>query len=73
MTCGAWRRRYGWAVPRHRRERAHLALRAAGETVPEEITGRPAARRLLRDLMTTAPRSVQRQAGDFAHRIGVTE
>jgi hypothetical protein len=51
-----------------RHERAYLALRAA-----EEITGRPAARRLVRDLMTTAPLSVQRQSEDFARRIGVTE
>jgi hypothetical protein len=56
-----------------RRERTYLALRAAEEIAPEEITGRPAARRLVRDLMTTAPLSVQRQAEDFARRIGVTE
>ena len=56
-----------------RHERAYLALRAAEEIAPEEITGRPAARRPVRDLMTTAPLSVQRQAEDFARRIGVTE
>ncbi len=56
-----------------RHERAYLALRAAEEIAPEEITGRPAARRLVRDLMTMAPLSVQRQAEDFARRIGVTE
>ena len=56
-----------------RHERAYLALRAAEEIAPEEITGRPAARRLVRDLMSTAPLSVQRQAEDFARRIGVTE
>jgi transcriptional regulator with XRE-family HTH domain len=56
-----------------RHERAYLALRAAEEIAPEEITGRPAARRLVRHLMTTAPLSVQRQAEDFARRIGVTE
>lgn len=56
-----------------RHERAYLALRAAEEIAPEEITGRPAARRLVRDLMTTAPLSVHRQAEDFARRIGVTE
>jgi hypothetical protein len=56
-----------------RHERAYLALRAAEEIAPEDITGRPAARRLARDLMTTAPLSVQRQAEDFARRIGVTE
>ncbi|MGH3222584.1 MAG: XRE family transcriptional regulator [Streptosporangiaceae bacterium] len=56
-----------------RHERAYLALRAAEEIAPEEITGRPAARRLVGDLMTTAPLSVQRQAEDFARRIGVAE
>jgi hypothetical protein len=56
-----------------RHERAYLALRAAEEIAPEEITGRPATRRLVRDLMSTAPLSVQRQAEDFARRIGVTE
>ena len=56
-----------------RHERAYLALRAADDIAPEEITGRPAARRLVRDLITTAPLSVQRQAEDFARRIGVTE
>ncbi len=56
-----------------RHERAYLALRAAEEIAPEEITGRPSAHGLVRDLMTTAPLSVQRQAADFARRIGVTE
>jgi uncharacterized protein YunC (DUF1805 family) len=56
-----------------RHERAYLALRAAEEVAPEEIAGRPAAHRLVRDLMNAAPLSVQRQAEDFARRIGVTE
>ncbi len=56
-----------------RHERAYLALRAAEEIAPEEITGRPAAHRLVRDLMNTAPLSVQRHAEDFARRIGATE
>jgi hypothetical protein len=54
-------------------ERAYLALRAAEEIAPEEITGRPSAHRLVRDLVTTAPPSLQRQAEEFARRIGVTE
>jgi hypothetical protein len=54
-------------------ERAYLALRAAEEIAPEEITGRPSAHRLVRDLVTTAPPSVQRQAEDFARRIRITE
>jgi len=55
-----------------RHERAYLALRAAEEVAPEEITGRPAAHRLVRDLMTAAPLSIQRHAEDFARRIGAT-
>jgi hypothetical protein len=55
-----------------RYERAYLALRAAAEMAPEEITGRPLAQRLVRDLVTTAPPSVQRQASEFACRVGVT-
>lgn len=55
-----------------RHERAYLALRAAAEMAPEEITGRPSAHRLIRDLATTAPPSVQRQVEDFTRRIGVT-
>ncbi len=54
-------------------ERAYLALRAAEEIAPEEITGRPSAHRLVRDLVTTGPPSVQRRAEDFARRIGITE
>jgi hypothetical protein len=56
-----------------RHERAYLALRAAEKIAPEEITGRPSAHRLVRDLVTTAPPSIQRQAEDFARHIGVTE
>jgi len=53
-------------------DKAYLALRAAEEMAPEEIAGRPAVHRLVRDLITSAPPSTQRQAEDFAHRIGVT-
>jgi hypothetical protein len=53
-------------------DKAYLALRAGEEMAPEEIAGRPAVHRIVRDLITTAPPSTQRQAADFAHRIGVT-
>ena len=53
-------------------DKAYLALRAAAEMAPEEIAGRPAVHRIVRDLITSAPPSTQRQAEDFAHRIGVT-
>jgi hypothetical protein len=53
-------------------ERAYLALRAAEQIAPEEITGRPAVHQIVQDLMTSAPPSIQRQAQDFGHTIGVT-
>ncbi len=53
-------------------EKAYLALRAAEQMAPEEIAGRPAVHRLVRDLITTAPPSIQRQAADFGHQLGVT-
>jgi hypothetical protein len=53
-------------------EDAYLALRAASDIAPEEIAGRPPVRHLVRDLMTSAPRSVQRRAEDFASRLGVS-
>lgn len=52
-------------------ENAYLALRAAKEIAPEEIAGRPAVRQLVRDLITSAPPSIQRQAEDFALHLGV--
>ena len=53
-------------------ENAYLALRAANDVAPEEIAGRPAVRRLVRDLITSAPPSVQRQAEDFGRRLRVS-
>jgi hypothetical protein len=52
--------------------KAYFALRAAEEMAPEEIAGRPSVHRLVRDLITAAPSSTQRQAEEFAHKIGVT-
>ncbi len=37
-------------------EKAYLALRAAEQTAPEEVAGRPSVHRLIRELVTTAPR-----------------
>ncbi|GAA3143602.1 hypothetical protein GCM10010466_38210 [Planomonospora alba] len=53
-------------------ERALHVLRAAGQIAPEEITGRPATRRLVGDLVTTAPVSVRREAREFADALGVS-
>jgi hypothetical protein len=39
---------------------------------PEEITRRPAVHQLVRDLVTTAPPSVQRQAKDFASSLAAS-
>ena len=56
-----------------RHERAYLALRAAEQIAPEEITGRPAVHQIILDLMTSAPLGIQRQAADFGRAIGMTQ
>ena len=55
-----------------RHEKAHIALRAAQETAPEEVTGRPSVHRLVRDLITSAPPGIRRDAEEFATQIGIT-
>ncbi|WP_101787216.1 transcriptional regulator [Nonomuraea indica] len=52
-------------------DKALHILRAAGEIAPEEITGRPAALRLVRDILATAPISVRREADEYAATLGV--
>ncbi|GII04231.1 helix-turn-helix domain-containing protein [Planobispora takensis] len=47
-------------------------LRAAEQIAPEEITGRPATLRLVRDLLATAPITVRREAHEFADALGVS-
>jgi hypothetical protein len=58
-------------LPRSKPDKAYLALRAAEEMAPEDIAGRPAIHRLVRDLITSAPPSTRNQADDFAQRIGI--
>ncbi|MEV6033515.1 helix-turn-helix transcriptional regulator [Nonomuraea sp. NPDC052116] len=53
-------------------DKALHILRAAGEMAPEEITGRPAALRLVRDILATAPISVRREAREYAATLGVS-
>ncbi|MDR0358560.1 MAG: helix-turn-helix domain-containing protein [bacterium] len=53
-------------------EKAYVALRAAKEVAHEEVTGRPAVHRLVRELVTTAPLTVRRDAEEFASQIGVS-
>jgi transcriptional regulator with XRE-family HTH domain len=53
-------------------ENSYLTLRAARDVAPEEITRRPAVHQLVRDLVTTAPPSVQRQAKDFASSLAAS-
>jgi len=55
-----------------RHEKAYIALRAAEEVAPEEVTGRPSVHRLVRDLITSAPPSIRREADQFATQIGIT-
>ncbi|GIH72569.1 helix-turn-helix domain-containing protein [Sphaerimonospora thailandensis] len=53
-------------------DRALYILRAAGDIAPEEITGRPATLRLVRDILATAPVSVRREAREYAESLGVS-
>ncbi|WP_285703271.1 hypothetical protein [Microtetraspora sp. NBRC 16547] len=53
-------------------DRALYVLRAAGDIAPEEITGRPATLRLVRDILATAPITVRREARESAEALGVS-
>lgn len=53
-----------------RHEKAYIALRAAEETAPEEVSGRPSVHGLVRDLAATAPPSIRRDARQFAAQLG---
>ncbi|WP_327107857.1 helix-turn-helix domain-containing protein [Nonomuraea glycinis] len=48
----------------------HL-LRAAGELAPEEITGRPSALRMVRDILDTAPSTIRREVREYVAILGV--
>jgi tetratricopeptide (TPR) repeat protein len=50
-------------------ENAYLSLRAALDLAPEEINRRPAVRQVVRDLVITAPPSIQAQAREFADSL----
>jgi transcriptional regulator with XRE-family HTH domain len=54
-----------------RHEKAYVALRAAEEVAHEEVAGRPVVRRLVRELVTSAPPSIRRDVGQFAAQVGV--
>jgi hypothetical protein len=53
-------------------DKAYIALRAAEQTAPEEVAGRPTVRRLVRQLVTSAPPTLRRDAEQFAAQIGAT-
>jgi hypothetical protein len=55
-----------------RHEKACIALRAAEGIAHEEVAGRPSVHRLVRELVTSAPATVRRDATRFAARIGVS-
>jgi hypothetical protein len=55
-----------------KRDKAYLALRAAEQTAPEEVSGRPSVHRLVRDLVVSAPPTVRRDAESFAAQLGVS-
>ena len=50
---------------------AYLILQAARDLAPQEIAGRPLVHRVVRDLVTTASPSVQRQAMELAGQVGI--
>lgn len=52
-------------------DKALHVLRAAGDVAPEEVAGRPAALRLVRDILATAPISIRREAREYAVSLGV--
>ena len=51
-------------------EKAYQAIRAAEQLAPQEISGRPAVRRLVSDLLATAPQMIRPHIRDLADRIG---
>jgi hypothetical protein len=53
-------------------DKAYLALRAAEQTAHEEVAGRPAVHKLVRQLVTAAPPTLRRDAEQFATQIGAT-
>lgn len=57
-----------WGRP----ENAYIALRAAEGVAHEEVAGRPSVHRLVRELVTSAPPAIQRDAAGFAAAIGVS-
>jgi len=52
-------------------DKALYIVRAAADIAPEEVTSRPAALRLIRDIAATAPISVRREAREYAATLGV--
>lgn len=52
-------------------EQALHMIRAAEQIAPEEITRRPNTRRLVGDLVATAPISIRREAREFADSLGI--
>jgi hypothetical protein len=55
-----------------RHDKAYTALRAAEHAAHEEVAGRPSVHLLVRELITSAPPTIRRDAAEFATRIGVT-
>jgi transcriptional regulator with XRE-family HTH domain len=57
-----------WGKP----DKAYIALRAAEQAAHEEVAGRPSVHRVVRQLVTAAPPTLQRDAEQFAAQIGAT-
>ncbi len=55
-----------------RYEKAYIALRAAEQIAHEEVARRPSVHYLVRELVTSAPPTLRREAASFAAGIGVS-
>ena len=54
-------------------DKAYVALRAAEETAHEEVAERPSVQRLVRQLVTSAPPTLRRDAEQFASQVGAVQ
>jgi hypothetical protein len=54
-------------------EQAHIALRAAEDTAPQEVAARPAVGSMARNLAVLAPTGIRLDAAQFARRIGASQ
>lgn len=54
-------------------DKAYTSLRAAEQTAHEEVAGRPAVHRLIRQLAAASPPTLRRDVEQFAAQIGAAQ